>query len=105
MGERRGGATAMRRIDVLTVGETMGSIRATGMLGVGPVPQVSIAGAETNVAIGLARLEHRPAWMSVLGRDAIGDLILRTLAAEGVHTEAVRRTNRAASGVLVSQQR
>lgn len=95
----------MSGIDVLTVGETMGTIRADGTLGVGPEPRISIAGAESNVAIGLARLGHRTAWVSVLGTDAIGDLIVRTLAAEGVDTHGVHREPRAASGILVSQQR
>ncbi|WP_434080613.1 PfkB family carbohydrate kinase [Sanguibacter sp. Z1732] len=95
----------MSGIDVLTLGETMGTIRAEGTLGVGPEPRISIAGAESNVAIGLARLGHRSAWSSVLGSDAIGDLIVRTLAAERVDTTAVRREQGAPSGILVSQQR
>ncbi|MGC0250909.1 sugar kinase [Pseudactinotalea sp. Z1748] len=95
----------MSGIDVLTLGETMGTIRAEGTLGVGPEPRISIAGAESNVAIGLARLGHRSAWASVLGSDAIGDLIVRTLAAERVDTTAVRREQGAPSGILVSQQR
>lgn len=92
-------------IDVLTIGETMGAIRSEGVLGVGRPPSLSVAGAESNVAIGLARLGHRSAWASVLGDDAIGDLIVRTCSAEGVDVAAVRRLGGRPSGILVSQQR
>lgn len=95
----------MSQVQVLTMGETMGTIRAGGLLGVGAAPAVSVAGAESNVAIGLSRLGHHAAWTSVLGADAIGDLIVRTLAAERVDTSSVRREESAASGILVSQQR
>lgn len=91
--------------DVLSIGETMGAIRASGLLGIGTPPALSIAGAETNVAIGVSRLGRRAAWVSVLGDDAIGDLIVRTCAAEGVDVRGVRREGGRPSGILVSQQR
>lgn len=92
-------------IDLLTFGETMGALRSPGLLGVSGAPALSIAGAESNVAIGASRLGHRTAWASVLGTDAIGDLIVRTCAAEGVNVHGVRRAQGQASGILVSQQR
>ncbi|MEU2774075.1 sugar kinase [Streptomyces sp. NPDC007162] len=43
-----------------------------------------MAGAESNVAIGLARLWHRVRWAGRVGADELGALVLRTLRAEGV---------------------
>ncbi|QOR37350.1 sugar kinase [Billgrantia diversa] len=43
-----------------------------------------IAGADTNVAIGLARLGFRVGWLSRVGSDGFGNFIRRTLEAEGL---------------------
>ena len=42
------------------------------------------AGAETNVAIGLARLGLKVGWASRLGTDSMGRYLLATMAGEGV---------------------
>ncbi|MHA7210429.1 sugar kinase [Arthrobacter sp. MDT1-65] len=76
-------------VDVLTFGETMGSIRTPRPLRLGGGMSMSLGGAETNVAIGLARLGHLARWAGRLGDDGIGDYALRTLRAEGVLTDAV----------------
>ena len=49
------------------------------------------AGAESNFAIALARLGIDVAWISKLGRDPFGDLILAAVAGEGVETRWVLR--------------
>ena len=49
------------------------------------------AGAESNFAIALARLGIDVAWISRLGRDPFGDLILAAVAGEGVETRWVLR--------------
>jgi 2-dehydro-3-deoxygluconokinase len=46
-----------------------------------------VAGAESNVAIGLARLGHRTRWAGRVGDDELGALVLRTLRAEGVDVD------------------
>ena len=46
--------------------------------------QRRIAGADTNVAIGLARLGFRVGWLSRVGDDSFGAYIRRTLEAEGL---------------------
>ncbi|MGH3366356.1 MAG: sugar kinase [Nocardioidaceae bacterium] len=89
---------------MLTAGEAMGAVRADGMVRHGPSAHLSVAGAESNVAIGLARLGHRARWVGVLGDDQFGALVLRTLRAEGVDTESVR-VHPAPTGVLVSEPR
>lgn len=48
-------------------------------------------GAPANVAVGAARLGSETAFVGSVGGDLFGDLILRTLEAEGVDTSAVRR--------------
>jgi 2-dehydro-3-deoxygluconokinase len=88
-------------LDAVTLGEALVAIRSHGRLAQGDALSASLAGAETNVAIGLARLGHRAAWRGVLGEDAPGDLIARTLRAEGVDITGVRRDGGAPTGVML----
>ncbi|ACU73876.1 PfkB domain protein [Catenulispora acidiphila DSM 44928] len=76
--------TAPSCLDVLTIGETMAALRADGAIRLGSAMTLSPAGAESTVAIGLARLGHRAGWVGRVGADEFGELILRTLRAEGV---------------------
>ena len=71
-------------VDVLTIGEAMAALRSNAMIRMGGTLSLSIAGAESNVAIGLARLGHRVRWVGRVGDDELGALVLRTLRAEGV---------------------
>lgn len=91
--------------DVVTVGETMGLFRLQGLATTAAQAHVSVAGAEGNVAVGLARLGHRVQWVGTVGADAVGRRIRRTYAAEGVGTDFVRTDGAAPSGVLVSERR
>lgn len=52
---------------------------------------LSFAGAEVNVAIGLSRLGHVARWVSALGDDSLGDMVLKGLKAEGVDTRFVQQ--------------
>jgi 2-dehydro-3-deoxygluconokinase len=70
--------------EVVTFGETMAALRGAGPLRLGGSLALSVAGAESNVAIGLARLGHRVAWIGRVGDDEPGALVLRTLRAENV---------------------
>ncbi|MFE4249596.1 hypothetical protein ACFRU3_08835 [Streptomyces sp. NPDC056910] len=45
-------------VDVLTFGETMVALRGHGPFKLGGSMDLSVAGAESNVAIGLTRLGH-----------------------------------------------
>jgi 2-dehydro-3-deoxygluconokinase len=79
-------------MDVVTFGETMVAFVPTPA---GPLEMVSsfekrIAGAESNVAIGLARLGHSVAWISRLGDDGFGRYIYKTIRGEGVDVSGVR---------------
>jgi 2-dehydro-3-deoxygluconokinase len=83
--------------EVVTFGETMAAMRSGGPLRLGGTLSLSVAGAESNVAIGLARLGHGVAWVGRVGDDELGALVLRTLRAENVDvsgavTDLVRPT-------------
>ncbi|CAN5471801.1 hypothetical protein BH09ACT4_BH09ACT4_24110 [soil metagenome] len=73
---------------VVTLGETMGlfSATATGSLAQVEGFRLGIGGAESNVAIGLARLGTPATWIGRVGADEVGDRVLRELRAEGVET-------------------
>ncbi|MBO0805829.1 MAG: sugar kinase, partial [Nocardiopsaceae bacterium] len=91
--------------DVVTFGETMAAMRSSGPLRLGGTLGLSIAGAESNVAIGLARLGHRVAWSGRVGDDEFGALVLRTLRAENVDvSDAVTDPGRP-TGLIVFERR
>ncbi len=73
-------------IDVVTFGEAMMLLVADrpGPLEAAQAFSKRSAGAETNVAIGLARLGLKVAWCSRLGTDSIGRHLLQTIEAEGI---------------------
>ncbi len=77
-------------MSVVTLGESLGLLVATriGRLELVPTMDLGFGGAESNVAIGLARLGVPVTWMGRLGDDALGRLIERQLRAEGVNAAA-----------------
>ncbi|MDT0459079.1 sugar kinase [Streptomyces sp. DSM 41527] len=93
------------RPDVFTFGETMVALRGSGPLKLGGTMQVSIAGAESNVAIGLARLGHEVRWAGAVGADEAGELVLRTLRAEGVEVSGASADPGAPTGLLLFEPR
>ncbi|GHJ37920.1 sugar kinase [Streptomyces sp. TS71-3] len=91
--------------DVLTFGETMVALRGSGPLKLGGSMEVSIAGAESNVAIGLSRLGHPVRWVGTVGDDEAGELVLRTLRAEGVDVTGVQHDASAPTGLILFEPR
>jgi 2-dehydro-3-deoxygluconokinase len=89
---------------VLTLGETMAAFRAQTLRLAGTA-ELSIAGAESNVAIGLARLGHRVSWLGVTGDDELGELVRRTLRAESVDVGLARVDPAAPTGLAVFERR
>ncbi|MBA1192962.1 sugar kinase [Pseudomonas entomophila] len=77
--------------DVLCFGETMAMFVAeqTGDLAAVEAFTKRIAGADSNVAIGLARLGFRVRWLSRVGDDALGRFILASLRQEGLDCSQV----------------
>ncbi len=62
---------------------------------------MQIGGDAANEALVLARLGHAPALVSVIGRDAPGDFVLRTMAEAGVDTGSVSRRAGLDTGINV----
>lgn len=83
--------TPSKTLDVITVGEAMVLFAAQQA---GPLDDASAfarttAGAELNVAIGLARLGLRVGYLSRLGQDLFGRHIAAVLAREGIDHQQV----------------
>ena len=74
-------------VDLLTLGESMVSLRSAGPLSAGGNLGMHVAGAESNVAVGVARLGHSVAWAGVIGADPHGEFILRQLRSEGIEVQ------------------
>ncbi|MEV0788983.1 sugar kinase [Kribbella sp. NPDC050459] len=89
--------------NLLTIGETMVSVRTAHPMRLGGVAHLSIAGSESNVAIGVARLGHDVTWLSAVGNDEPGRLIQRTLRAENVGTR-IRFSDEASTGFIAFDQ-
>jgi 2-dehydro-3-deoxygluconokinase len=90
---------------LFTFGETMGLIAADG---IGPLAHArsfgfGIGGAESNVAVGVARLGGKATWLGRVGPDSTGDLIAARLTAAGVRTLALR--DEAFTGLMVRYRR
>lgn len=92
--------------DVFTFGETMA--RLTGV-NIGPLRfsghlSMGIAGAESNFAIGMARLGDDVAWTGRVGDDEFGRLIAGILRAEGVQAHGIV-DDEAPTGLLIKNKR
>ncbi len=92
-------------MDVLTFGETMIALRADRPLALNPNINATMAGAESNVAIALARLGHDVQWAGRVGDDTGAELIRRTLRAESVGQDYVTTDPHRQTGILIFEQR
>ena len=98
-------ARADETLDLLTVGEPLVSLAASGRLPASRSLGKSIGGAEANVAIGLARLGLRAGYVARVGDDPFGDEIVRTLRGEGVDVSRVQRSPQRPTGLMVKELR
>ena len=92
---------------VVTLGETMVLIYppTTGPMKHAHEFRKSLAGAETNVAIGLARLGYDVGWYSKLGTDPHGEYLRSFVRGEGVDTPTVEFTEDAPTGIMFKERR
>jgi 2-dehydro-3-deoxygluconokinase len=93
--------------EVVTLGECLASFLATAP---GPLAEAvdferHIAGAEANVAVGLARLGHSVSYVGRVGSDGFGTAILRKLRGEGVDVGALTIDPDAPTGVMFRERR
>ncbi|MBR7675985.1 sugar kinase [Streptomyces daliensis] len=61
----------------------------------------SVAGAESNVAQGLARLGHWARWIGRVGDDPAGEAVMRELRADGVDVSCAEMDPEAPTGLLL----
>ncbi|MCG6794166.1 sugar kinase [Geobacillus sp. YHL] len=94
-------------MDVVTIGESMAVFTPTsvGLMRQATTFTMRIGGAESNVAVGLARLGHRVGWISKVGSDEFGKAILSFLKGEGVDVSRVKMDGEAPTGIYFKEQR
>jgi 2-dehydro-3-deoxygluconokinase len=92
-------------LDVVTFGESMvlfaPSERET--LESASAYHAPIGGAESNCAIGLARLGYSVSWVSRVGRDPFGARVLKTIRGEGVDVSRVEMCDSAPTGLMFKE--
>lgn len=91
--------------EVITLGESMVSLIPASA---GPLRYVQsfynrIAGAESNLAIGLAKLGHASAWISRIGDDEFGHFLRNQIRAEGVDLSGVIVDPEHRTGLMVKE--
>jgi 2-dehydro-3-deoxygluconokinase len=91
---------------VVTAGETMvlGVPARQGRLRHAPSLELKIGGAESNLAIALSRLGISAGWVSLLGDDEPGRLVLDRIRGEGVDTSRVRLLQDHPTGLYLREQ-
>jgi 2-dehydro-3-deoxygluconokinase len=95
------------KLDVVTLGESMVLLLAEQP---GPMREATtfrryIAGAESNLAIGLSRLGQTAGWFSRVGDDEFGRAIVFRIRGEGVDTSHVVGDASAPTGLVIRERR
>jgi 2-dehydro-3-deoxygluconokinase len=101
------GTFATLSIEVVAFGECMASFVAVDR---GPMAEATrylrtIAGAEANVAVGLARLGHRVSYIGRVGGDGLGTAVARELRKQGVDVDHLRVDPDAPTGIMIRDLR
>jgi sugar/nucleoside kinase (ribokinase family) len=93
-------------LDLITLGEGMVEFGAgtRGPLRRVRTYDVHAAGSELNVAIGAARLGLNVGWISRVGADEFGELLVAAARADGVDTSRVVRAEDDPTGIFVVQR-
>ena len=91
--------------DLITLGETMTAFTpgAGGALRYVPDYRMRIAGAESNLAIGIAKLGGSVGWISRLGEDEFGHFTRNAIRAEGVDTQGVLFDTQHRTGIMFKE--
>ncbi|WP_017727100.1 sugar kinase [Halalkalibacterium ligniniphilum] len=94
-------------VDVITMGETMALFTpdSTGLMRYAHTFTRKFGGAESNVAIGLARLGHRSGWITRVGDDELGKAMLSFVRGEGVDVRFARIDREAPTGIYFKELR
>jgi 2-dehydro-3-deoxygluconokinase len=96
----------MKQFDMLTFGEAMGMFMANTTGNLSKVKEFTkeLAGAETNVSIGMARLGFNVAWLSKVGIDPIGTYIIEELQKEKVDISLIKRDSEKLTGFQLKEK-
>ena len=93
--------------EVITLGECLAAFVATtpGPLAEAVTFERHVAGAEANVAVGLARLGHSVTYIGRVGSDGFGSAIRRRLRGEGVDVDELIDDPDRPNGVMFRERR
>lgn len=93
--------------EVIAVGEPLIALLAVGSAPLADVEAFSrhVAGAEANMAVGLARLGHRALYVGRVGEDGFGRTIVRRLRGEGVDVSGIVVDAERRTGLMVRERR
>ncbi len=93
--------------EVVTLGECLISLIAAqpGSLAEAALFERQIAGAEANVAVGLARLGHAVVYIGRVGGDGFGAAVVRRLRGEGVDVSQLEVDPAATTGLMLRERR
>lgn len=93
------------QVEVVTFGESMALLIAEGGKGLEYAKNLepSFGGAESNVAIGLARLGHASGWCGRLGNDPFGHRVIKAIRGEGVDVSRAELTDEAPTGLMIRE--
>lgn len=100
------GPAPVRR-GLVTLGETLASFNppTPGLLRQATSLRVTFGGAESNVAIGVARLGLPATWCGRVGADPFGELIITSLRGEGVDVSGVIRDPGSPTSLMFKERR
>lgn len=105
MRQHGGQAPQVPALDVVTMGETM--LRLSPPVGWSlenaAAYEVTVGGAESNMAIALARLEKRVGWVSRLPRNPMGHRVAEEIGRHGVDVSRVVWAEGAKLGILFTE--
>ncbi len=92
--------------ELVTIGETMIVLEAAeeGRLRYVPMFNKKQGGAESNVAIGVARLGHSAGWISKVGDDEFGKYLVSSIRGEGVDTSRVLYSQEYPTGLYIKER-
>ena len=92
---------------VVTLGESLGLVMGSpaSPIRVGGQALFSFAGAESNVAIGLARLGHAVCFVSRVGDDIVGRAVVESMRGEGVDVDRVTVDTTVPTALMLRQHR
>jgi len=94
-------------VEVVTLGECLISLIGAreGSFAETTLFERQVAGAEANVAVGLARLGHSVVYIGRVGGDGLGGVIVRRLRGEGVDVSQLEVDPGATTGLMIRERR